>query len=223
MGDQKIRRDIPSTRRITFTKNKTMSNLELPCLKLNQRWQALEIISVRQAFSDACAGAVTFLKFTPEGYPSIYRLEDWLSMDVEPGQDFITTSKLHGLKQIAVPRVVICTHYNRLLAKEQKCNSDNLYRRYKGKDAVTGKPLPKDKFSREHVRPKSKGGRDGWKNEVPMHRDLNSKRGNKSYRKLGLKKPKVLGEPPPILPIHAMVNTHGWPEWRLFHVADPLQ
>lgn len=198
-----------------------MSNLDLPCLKLNKNWAPIAIISVKKAFEDACAEAVTFMKFT-DGYPSIFRIEDWMALEVEDGQDYITTSRLHGLKKIACPRVCICTSYADLLAKEQPCNSDNLHRRYKGKDAVTGKDLPRHKMSREHKIPRSKGGKNGWENEVPMDRELNSRRGNRDYSELGLQEPEILPPPGPLLPIHTMVNKHGWPEWRMFHVPDPV-
>lgn len=196
------------------------SALDLPVLKLNKLWTPVSIIPARKAFEDACAGAVTFLKFQ-EGYPSIFRIDDWMTLEVEDGQDFITTSRMHGLKKIAVPRVCICVTYDKLLAKEQPCTPDNLLKRYGHKDAVTQKPLDRKNFSKEHVTPKSKGGTKDWHNIVPMDRDLNSKRGNKSYRKIGYKKPKILGAPAPKLPIHSMVNTHGWDEWRIFHIPDP--
>lgn len=194
----------------------TTNNLSLPVLKLNSRWQPIDIIDVRKAFEDACAGAVTFLKFH-EGYPTPYRIEDWMKMPVN-GDDYITTSRMHGLRRVAIPRVVICTTFNRIISKEQKCNPDNLHRRYGGKDAVTGKPLDRKNMSREHVRPRSKGGKSGWENEVPMDKKLNSKRGNQSYRKLGLKKPKILPAPRPLPPINTLVNRHGFPEWDLFQI-----
>lgn len=199
-----------------------MNCLELPCLKLNARWQALAIISVRKAMEDAFAGAVTLLRFQ-EGYPSIFRIEDWISLEVEDGQDFITTSRLHGIKKIAVPRVVICTGYDKLLAKEQPCTPENLLRRYGHKDAVTGKKLKRKNFSKEHVIPKSKGGDKTWGNIVPMDRKKNSKRGNKSYEEAGLPTPKILPAPRPLLPINSMVNTHHWPEWKWCNIPDPSE
>lgn len=194
-----------------------MSNLDLPVLKLNKNWSPVSTIPVSKAFSDAFAGAVTFLKFQ-EGYPSIFRIEDWLLMEVEDGQDYITTSKMHGLRRIACPRVCICTSYDKLLAKEQPCTPDNLLKRYGHKDAVTGKRLKRENFSREHVVPRSRGGGGGWENLVPMDRKLNSQRGNKPYDTIGHRRPRVLEPPRPILPINSIVNVHGWPEWDFCHI-----
>lgn len=197
-----------------------MSNLDLPCLKLNKLWQPIEIIPVRKAFEDGFAGAVTFLKFQ-DGYPSIFRVEDWITMEVDDTQDSVTTSRNHQDRKIACPRVCICVTYSKLLAKEQPCTPDNLLKRYGHKDAVTGRKLKRDRFSREHVIARSKGGGGGWDNLVPMDKAENSRRGNRDYSEVGLREPKILPAPRPLLPINSMVNKHGWPEWSIFHVPDP--
>jgi 5-methylcytosine-specific restriction endonuclease McrA len=198
-----------------------MSVLDNPVLKLNKLWVPIGTTSVRQSFSDAGAGAVTLLRFH-EGYPTAYRLEDWLNIPVRDDEEYVGVGgPLHSLKKISVPRVCITVNYDRIIAKEQPCTPHNLHKRYGGKDAVTGQPLPKERLSREHVRPRSKGGKSGWENEVPMDKDLNSKRGNRSYRKLGLRKPKILGAPRPLLPINTLLNTHHYPEWRLFNIPEP--
>lgn len=197
-----------------------MSQLDTDCLKINANWAPIEVITVRQAFSDAAAGAVTLLKFS-EGYPVPFRLQDWLKLEVEDGEDYVTTSRLHELKKILVPRVCITTKFNRIIAKEQRCTLQNLARRYKGRCAVTGRKLAPHEFSREHVVPRAKGGHNGWDNEVLMDRQLNSKRGHKDYSEVGLQKPAIAPEPRPLLPINTIVNRHGFPEWDLFQIPRP--
>jgi hypothetical protein len=200
-----------------------MSTLDLPCLKLTKGWVPLDIINARQAFLDAAAGAVTLLKFH-EGYPTPYRLDDWLNLPVEDKEDYVGTGgRMHEIKRVAIPRVCIAVNFNRIIAKEQPCTPENLLKRYGHKDAVTGKKLKRDKFSREHVTPKSKGGGGGWDNLVPMDRNENSRRGNRPYEQVGLKKPKILPAPHPLLPINSMVNQHGWPEWDMFGIRRPQE
>lgn len=194
-----------------------MSQLDTECLKINSNWAPLGVVTVRQAFSDAAAGAVTFLKFS-EGYPSPFRLEDWLKLDVQDGEDYVSTSRLHELKKILVPRVCITVNFNRLIAREQKCNLPNLVRRYKGRCAVSGKNLAPDEYSREHVNPRANGGHSGWDNEVLMDRKLNSKRGHKKYEEAGLREPKILPAPKPLLPINQIRNKNGYSEWDLFKI-----
>jgi 5-methylcytosine-specific restriction endonuclease McrA len=197
-----------------------MSLLETECLKLNKQWVPLGVISVRQAFLDAAAGAVTLLRFY-KGYPTPYRWEDWISLPVADKDEFIPTSKNHELRKIAVPRVAICTSFDRIISKEQKLNTRNVARRDKGICAVSGQKLTPDRYSIEHIRPRSKGGQNDWRNVRLMDKRLNSARGNKSYRKLGLRKPKSLPEPRPSLPFHGIVNRNHYPEWRLFQIPEP--
>lgn len=198
----------------------SQSLLDTPCLKINASWQVIGETSVRQAFSDAAAGAATLLRFE-EGFPIPITLEDWMKIEVENGDDFILTGiKYHGTRKIRVPRVAIYVNFNKLIAKEQRLNLKTLARRYGYKCAVSDKPLTEEEYSREHVRPRSHGGKSGWENEVLMDRKLNSKRGNKSYTKMGLREPKVLGAPPPVFPIHSIVNRNHYPEWRLFKVQE---
>ena len=194
--------------------------LHLEVLKLNKLWLPIEVISARKAFEDICSGQVLFLQFS-DGYPSPTTIGEWMSKDIGSGEDYITISRMHGLQKIAIPRVVITTKYDQFRAKEQPCTPTNLLKRYGNKDAVTNKPLSRERFSREHVTPRSKGGRSGWDNEVPMDKTLNSRRGNKSYRRVGLRKPKILGAPHPLLPINTLVNRNHYPEWRAFCIPEP--
>lgn len=196
-----------------------MSSLDLPVLKINRLWVPIEAIAARQAFSDISAGAVSFLKFE-DGYPKIFSLEEWVTLTPSEGDDFVVTSKMHQLNPIVIPRVAICVNYGEFRAKEVKCNNDNLLKRYGGKDAW-GNPLSRKDASREHVTPQSRGGQDGWENEVPMHRLDNSRRGNRPYEEVGMTAPKILPPPPPMLPINLLVNTRNWPEWAMFHIPNP--
>jgi 5-methylcytosine-specific restriction endonuclease McrA len=191
------------------------SLLDTEVLKVNKNWSPLATITVRQAFLDAFAGAVCFLRLE-EGYPIVYSPEAWLKIPVLSGEDYVTHGRAE--EKILVPRVAICTSYDKLRAKEVPCTSENLLRRYGNKDAVTGKRLSRAEMSREHVTPRSRGGENGWTNEVPMDKRLNSKRGNKPYGKVGLVAPAILPVPKPLLPISLIRNTHGYKEWGLFGI-----
>lgn len=192
------------------------SHLSDEVLKVNKNWQPIGVVSVEKAFQDAAAGAVTLMKLE-DGYPVAYPFEDWIDIPVLIGEPYVSLP--HGRK-ILVPRVSICVNYAKIRAKEMPLNPDNLLRRYGHKDALTGKRLERENFSREHVQPRSKGGSTDWSNIVPMDKKLNSKRGNKAYEAVGLKSPTVLPAPRPLLPINLIRNTQGYPEWKLFHIPD---
>ena len=203
-----------------------MSLLDSDCLKLNKQWVPVSVISVRKAFSDAAAGAVTLLRFS-DGYPTPYRLEDWLQIEAAEGEDSIMLgTSLRGTRNIKVPRVAICTSFDKIISKEQKLNTlPRLAKHYNYTCAVTGKKLKPNEYSREHVRPLSKGGRRSPDNEVLMDKRLNNARGNKSYRKLGLRKPRARKLPRAMLPFAGIVNKNSYKEWDLFlpHARTTVQ
>lgn len=194
-----------------------MQNLLQRVLKVNANWQPIATISARQAFEDAFAGAVHFIKFE-EGYPTPIGIDEWIKLPCPNGSDVIRTGMDNT---ILVPRVCIAINFSRIIAKEQRLTTETLAKNYNYTCAVTGRPLTKEQWSREHVRPRSKGGGSGWHNEVLMDKNLNSARGNKSYRKLGLRKPKIKPPPRAKLPFTSITNDEGFQEWKLFNIPDP--
>lgn len=199
-----------------------MDILETRVLKLDRNWRPFATCSVRKAFLDAGAGAVTLLRFH-EGNPTPYRLDDWLNIPVEDKEEFVSTGgKFHGeIRKIAVPRVVICVGFDQVILEKQRykrkpINLKNVAELHEETCAVSNKKLKPEEFSIEHVRPRSKGGKNEWGNVVLMDRKLNSKRGNKSYRKIGLKKPKI--KKAPLREAAKITNDCGYPEWALFGI-----
>jgi hypothetical protein len=191
---------------------KPPSELDGPCLKLNRLWVPIAVITVRKAIEDACAPTQSkFIKLI-EHYPVVLNMEEWMELSPQDGEPVI---QLSHARCIPVPRVSICSEYSKVRAKAVNFNLLNLARRYNYVCAVTNKPLTPEEFSREHVDPKSKGGESGWDNEVLMDRKTNNRRGNRDYESLGLKRPVILGEPPPQLPVHA-IDLSKFPEWELF-------
>jgi hypothetical protein len=189
------------------------SVLDGKCLKVNSQWVAIDVITPRKAIEDACAPTqARFIKMI-DGHLSVLTMDEWMGLVPKDGEDFIQLS--HG-KRICVPRVSICSEYNKVRAKGVPFNLLNLAKRYDYTCAVTKKRLAPEQFSREHVTPKSKGGQSGWDHEVLMDRRLNNKRGNRDYESLGLQEPEILGAPPPVLPVHVIHNIYRYPEWDYF-------
>jgi hypothetical protein len=202
-----------------------MDILETRVLKLDKNWRPFATTSVKKAFLDAGAGAVTLLRFD-NGYPTPFRLTDWLNIPVEDKEPYIGIGgKYHGeTRKVAVPRVVICVGFDQVILEKQKFKKkkhlslQELAEVYEETCAVSGVKLKPEDYSREHVRPRSKGGKSGPENEVLMDRRLNSLRGNKSYRKIGYKKPKI--RPVPFREKQRIVNENGYEEWKMFGVPD---
>lgn len=197
-----------------------MSALDSDVLKVNAYYVPIGIITVRKAFEDACAGAGMLL-FHEHGWFTPMTMEQWLGLPVGKNEDHITHGHIEHIQRVKIPRVSMAVNFKRAEAKEIKPTGENLLKHYGHKDAVTGKPLSRQRLSREHVIPRFRGGGGGWGNLVPMDKDENSRRGHKSYRAAGLKRPKIKPAPRPILPINTLVNTHGYPEWALFEIRTP--
>jgi hypothetical protein len=86
-----------------------MDKLNQPVLKLNKLWQVIGTVTVAKAFSDAYAGAVTMLRYV-EGYPTPYRLVDWIAIQPGEGEDFVGVGydRVSGhARHVLIPRVVI--------------------------------------------------------------------------------------------------------------------
>lgn len=195
------------------------SQLDTECIKANSSWAAIDVITVRQAFEDAYAGAVDLIK-TIDGYPTVMTIDKWMNLEWNGEEDFIMVpgheQENFSARHLPVPRACVCTNYRKQRAKEVPFNLRNLARRYGYVCAVTDKPLTEEEYSREHKVPKSLGGKSGWGNEVLMDRRTNNKRGNRPYEEMGLKEPTILGAPPPLLPVNSIINRNGYPEWDLF-------
>lgn len=179
-------------------------------LVLNGAWVVVGDKTVRQALSDLCCGAFQALDFT-DGYMLPTKWEEWVKLPVREGDDVVRTS--HA--KIRVPRVLIATAYKKVPVKKKKCNLKNLAERYNGTCQLTGRKLSRKDMSREHVVPQSKGGRDGWENEVLAHRDVNSARGDRPYEEVGMVRPKILPAPKAAPFSEIVQNVFNLPEWEM--------
>lgn len=139
--------------------------------------------------------------------------DTWITLPVRSYDQFISTSKL----RIRVPSVVVCTEYNKVPMKKPRLNIENLARRDGYKCCYTGKELPRNKWSMEHIEPRSKGGKTTWKNIALCDKDVNHQKGNKTPEEAGLK---LLIDPKEPLRISAVATItkenikHR--EWELF-------
>ena len=179
-------------------------------LVLNSSWVVVCDKTVRQALTDLCCGSHSAIDFS-DGYMMPTKWEAWVKLPVREGDDAVRTA--HSM--VRVPRALIATGYKKVPVKKQKCNLKNLAERYGGVCAITGRKLSRKEMSREHVTPRSKGGRDGWENEVLAHRDVNSKRGDRPYEEVGLKAPTILSAPREAPFSESVQNVYRLPEWDL--------
>lgn len=179
-------------------------------LVLNSAWVVIGVKSVADSLTDVAKGAYYALDIQDEHMiPSTW--EQWVKLEVREGDDAIHTPKM----LVRIPRVIVAKGYRKVPVKTLKCNMKNLRRVHNDTCAISGRKLKPSEMSREHVKPVSLGGKNGWGNEVLAHKDINSRRGNQPYEKVGLKRP-VIPTPPREKPASEMIeNKYGFPEWDL--------
>ena len=183
------------------------SNLQTEVLVLNRLWTAVRVCSAQEAFLMMAAGAATALdSFVPVQWA------DWLKLPIRENDDQVGTTR----GQVRVPRVIVAVNFDKMLRKRLKLNLTNLRKRYKDTCAYTGRKLRPSEMSKEHVLPVSKGGKTTWPNVVLAHRDINSKRGNRSLEEAGLKLKYQPTEPREVPAWMLIENTSGFKEWDRF-------
>jgi 5-methylcytosine-specific restriction endonuclease McrA len=191
-----------------------MSNLsKLTVLSLNASWQAIEVVSPQKAFRMMASGAAVGLD-TSCGNLSPIDWDKWIDLDVPDGEDCARTAK----RAIRVPRVIVAVNYKHVRPKKIHLNVENAARLQNFECAYTRKKLDRTNWSLDHVLPTSRGGADEWPNIVAAHKDVNSKKSNKTPEEAGLSlliKPRV---PPKLMPADYIKYRYGikHKEWEMF-------
>ena len=143
--------------------------------------------------------------------------EEWLSVPIREGLDKVVhTSKT----QIRLPSILI-TSYSKMPMRKFRPTKTKLWEMQdggSGKDAIcgySGKRLKFSKLNIEHKIPKSKGGRDEFRNLMLVDKDINHKRGNKPLEEVGLSPIFNHSEPKPI-PVAYTIKSAVHPDWNYF-------
>lgn len=89
----------------------------------------------------------------------------------------------------AVPSIVRLTKKTRSKRKNLRYSPENIYLRDKGQCQYCGVKVPKrgpDGFTRDHVIPRSRGGKTTWENIVVACHKCNQKKGNRTPEEAGM-------------------------------------
>lgn len=156
-------------------------------LVLNKFYQAIRVINVRRAFSMLCKELAEVIHLEADAASGSTRwtnmdFTEWtelsaLKAEFEPdGFDWIHTVRL----QIAVPRIIRLTGYDKLPRQDVKFNRRNIYARDGSKCQYCGKKFSTLELSLDHVKPKSQGGKSTWDNIVCCCVKCNVKKGGRT-------------------------------------------
>lgn len=140
-----------------------------------------------------------------------YNFEEWLMVDFRDGLDqIINTPRL----KIRCPTIIM-TSYSKMPMRRFRATKTLLYEMQKGICGYSGKKMPMKSMSIEHKRPKSKGGGETFQNLMVVDKDINSRRGNKPLKEVGLKALFNHREPQP-LPVAYAIKSAVHPDWNYF-------
>jgi 5-methylcytosine-specific restriction endonuclease McrA len=140
-------------------------------LVLNRFFQAVQITSVRRAFTLLYKGQV---KAVGKDY-NTYDFENWQDIPVQPTDHYVSTPT----RNILIPHVVQLLRFDKVPRQEVKFSRGNIYLRDHNRCQYCGKRFTASELSLDHVVPISRGGRSSWDNVVCACLPCNVRKGNK--------------------------------------------
>lgn len=198
------------------------------CLQLNRVWQPVNTKTVKKALEDLCAGTSCKAldidyEIDGDGNPIFdtatfnpVTWEEWVELPVRSWELGVHTSK----KVIRAPTVLVSLNYAKMPVKEfkGKPTTDAIWLRDSGIDQYTGERLKRDDATVDHVLAKDLGGKDVWENMVLTHRDINTKKANKTLKESGLRLIRMPRAPKPV-PHAVLIRRAAHMNWKHFLVA----
>ena len=137
--------------------------------------------------------------------------DTWITLPVRLYDLYLSTARM----KVRIPRVVLVMHYDKMPKKKFSLNFNTVYELYKGVCAYTKRKLKRSEANMDHILAESRGGKTTWSNIVLCDKDVNSKKGNRLNKEVGL--PDVSPIIPEEIPmVNFLKNEKGIPEWNLF-------
>jgi len=181
-------------------------------LVLNRNWQAIHVKNPAEAISMMYSDSATGLDVRGEDNMVPLKWKDWLNLDIGENDDSIQT--VSG--RIKIPKVIVLCTYDKVPRKRPKFSTRALWERDNGTCQYTGRQLVIGEANVDHVIPRSRGGRTDWTNCVITHKEVNSKKADRTPQEAGLK---LIRQPlpPRDLPSTFYIrNKHNVEEWNIF-------
>ena len=186
--------------------------LDRQVLVLNRLWQAINVCSVRRAFTLLCAGQAQVVYSDGENFLT-HDFEAWRDFSEDaPEEEMVHTISF----KIRIPRVIVLLLFDRMPRKEVKFTRHNIFERDKCTCQYCGKHFEKRDLNLDHVIPRDKGGATTWENIVCSCIPCNTRKGNRLPRQAGMqliRKP----ERPKWRPfVHITFDSQVHDSWRHF-------
>ena len=157
----------------------TNAMLDSQVLVLNRVFQAVQVTSVRKAFSLFYKGHV---KAVLPDYTT-YEFENWCDIPVQPQDEVVLTPSM----AIRVPRVIALKDFDRLPRQDVKFSRHNIYLRDGNRCQYCGHKFSSSELSLDHVIPLSRGGNSSWENVVCACLVLQRAKGNRTPQEASMR------------------------------------
>jgi 5-methylcytosine-specific restriction endonuclease McrA len=177
-------------------------------LVLNRVFQAVQITSVRRAFTLLYKGQVRAV----DSEYRTYDFDNWADIPVQPSDHYVTTPT----RIILIPHVVQLLLFDRLPRQEVKFSRGNIYLRDHNRCQYCGRKFPASELSLDHVVPISRGGKSTWENVVCSCLPCNVRKGNKLLNESEIR---LIRQPlrPKWHPLHRLQGRSSFPDiWKNF-------
>jgi len=181
-------------------------------LVLNKHWQAIDAKTPAQAFCMMAGDSATALDIAEDGTMLPTRWADWLALPVRERDNSIGTAR----GAIRVPTVLVLARFDRVPRRRPRFSARNVWERDGGVCQYTGRKLKPSEGNIDHVVPRSRGGATTWENCVLAHREVNTRKANRTPQEAGLRllrPPVPPRERPTTMGLH---NAHGVQDWDIF-------
>lgn len=181
-------------------------------LVLNRNWQAIHVKTPAEAFCMLATGAATALDVQGDEVIIPVRWDEWLKLPVRDCDNVVHTPS----GAVRVPTVVVAANYAKVPLRRAGFGRRGIWERDGGVCQYTGRKLAPHEGNIDHVIPRSRGGKSSWDNCVLAHREVNSRKANRTPQEAGL----VLRKPPKVpraMPVTKLIrNAHGVRDWERF-------
>ncbi len=158
--------------------------LDRQVLVLNRLWQAINVCSVRRAFTLLCAGHAQVVHASATNNFLTHDFASWRDLsDREPHDEMVHTIAF----RIRIPRVIVLMLFDRMPRKEVKFTRHNIFERDKNTCQYCRKHLDRKDLNLDHVIPRDKGGLTTWENIVCSCIPCNTRKGNRLPHEVQMK------------------------------------
>lgn len=193
-------------------KAKTSILYDYTVLVLNNNWQAINVTTPANAISMMFAGTAMGLDIRGEYFMIPRKWDLWVHVPIEETDKTVSTSR----GKIKLPKVILAANFHKVPLRKLRFSLKNLWTRDRGKCQYTGKMLSNRNGNIDHIIPKSRGGKTTWTNCVLCHKDVNSKKGDKTPSEAGLRLLRVPKEPLQMPSTICIKNPLNIKEWDTF-------